>query len=79
MTYATSVTKKFQMTLPKEVRNALNVAPGQKRITVIDAKRGIIRIDPVPDIMSISGMFKAPKGKNALKAREYMEKHYEPA
>ena len=31
---------------------------------------------PIEDLLDIAGMYKAPKGKNALQAREYMESHY---
>jgi len=30
----------------------------------------------VSNILDLAGSFKAPKGMNALKAREYMQTHY---
>jgi len=33
-------------------------------------------IEPMEDLLDMTELYKAPKGKSALKARAYMEKHY---
>lgn len=35
-----------------------------------------IKIRPTVDILDLAGKYHAPKGKNALKAREEMAKNY---
>ena len=37
---------------------------------------GGVRIEPVQDLLSMAGSIKPIKGKSALKARAWMEKHY---
>jgi len=73
-TYST-VTQKGQVTLPKALRDKFGIK-AQKRVQITAGKE-YIKIKPVLDIVDLAGKYKAPKGKNALKAREYMEKHYE--
>ena len=67
MLYPTTITSKWQMTIPKQVRKTL----GLKR-------QGRVVIQP-PSIFDLAGTFhpKRNKGVSVLKAREYMERHYE--
>ncbi len=79
MIYKTTVTRKGQMTLPKELREKLDIkAPS--RVALELGKNGrTIRIVRREDILDMAGRFKskAGKGKDALKARERFEKEYE--
>ena len=55
MTY-TSVSSKYQIVIPKEVRNHTPVKPGQKFI--IFSKGGIIHLVPVVSIKKLKGALK---------------------
>lgn len=69
-----TVTQKGQVTIPFEMRNLLGIKPYSKvRISV---HNDAVRLESTPDIMDLAGFIKAPKGMNALKAREYMQTHY---
>jgi len=75
MQVLTTVTQKGQITLPKSFRDDLGLLP-YKKAKVVKAKDHIKIYSPGLDILDISPIGKAPKGMDALKAREYMEKHY---
>lgn len=78
MIYTSAITSKGQVLIPKRLRDAMKLVPRQ-RVTVSEREEGgkmFVVIERAHDIMSLAGRFKAPKGKNALKAREYMEKQY---
>lgn len=76
MTQTVSITKKGQMTLPKEFQKALGVKTPSKVRVSLDRKRKTIKVETIPSILELGGKLKAPKGKSALKAREHMETHY---
>lgn len=77
MTYQTTITKKGQMTIPKEVREKFDIEIDRKAQLEINEDEKTIKIKQAPDIMDMAGIIDAPEGKNALEAREYMEKNYE--
>ena len=72
----TTVTQKGQVTLPKLMRDMLNILPNSK--VIVSLAKESIRIKPVgPDILELAGTFKIPKGSpGVLEARELMEKNY---
>lgn len=55
MTY-TSVSSKYQVVIPKEVREKAHLKPGQKMI--VYEKGGIIHLIPRVPITKLRGMFK---------------------
>lgn len=77
MTSITTVTQKGQVTIPLWLRQQFDLSPYDR--VQIQAGKGHIKILPVEDLLDIAGRYKAPKGKTALKARDYMEKHYKRA
>ncbi|MGB9706917.1 MAG: AbrB/MazE/SpoVT family DNA-binding domain-containing protein [Microgenomates group bacterium] len=76
MPYLVSITSKGQMTLPKDIREALNIIPPARLLIDFGRKKDTFKIKPLPDIMKLGGKFKAPRNKSALKARDYLEKRY---
>lgn len=72
----TTVTQKGQVTLPKTMRDMLNILPNSK--VLVSMVKESIKIKPVgPDILDLAGTFKIPKGApGVLEAREFMEKNY---
>jgi AbrB family looped-hinge helix DNA binding protein len=77
MLQTTTITQKWQMTIPKNIRDALDIRePGMVLIEVVDSKKKMIKLKKEKDILDLAGFLKPIKGKNALKAREEMEKNY---
>lgn len=72
----TTVTQKGQVTLPKIMRDMLNILPNSK--VLVSVAKESIKIKSVgPDILDLAGTFKIPKGASGvLEAREFMEKNY---
>lgn len=77
MDYLTTITKKGQITIPKEIRDALQLEEMKKILIKFRRGRRRIEIKPSPDILDLAGTFKPKKKVNVLKAREAMEKRYE--
>lgn len=70
----TTVTQKGQVTVPKKIREKLNIKPYDK--VYIQGNEGHIKIFPTQDILDLAGSFKPKKSKNILAARRKMEKVY---
>lgn len=77
MTYQTTITKKGQITIPKSLRELLELDTSSK--IILEANKDKIIIKTVPDILDIAGKFKIKKVKSALKTRELFEKRYKRA
>ncbi|MEK9166816.1 MAG: AbrB/MazE/SpoVT family DNA-binding domain-containing protein [Patescibacteria group bacterium] len=77
MTYTATLTVKGQITLPKKLRDLLNLDEHSKLMVTFDEKAKQINLSPMPDILSMAGSVK-PKGKNdILESRIEFEKNYE--
>lgn len=72
--YIATVTQKGQVTLPKKLRDKYKIK-SYNNVTIEEGK-GHIKVYATPSILDFAGKFKAPRGMNALKAREYMEANY---
>ncbi|KKU80912.1 hypothetical protein A2875_03745 [Candidatus Gottesmanbacteria bacterium RIFCSPHIGHO2_01_FULL_46_14] len=82
MVYPTTITQKWQMTIPRAVRKAIGLKhPGRVMLTV-EPQRKAFRIDQPLSILELAGAF-TPKDKrkiiNAVKARDLLEISYERA
>lgn len=82
MFYPTTITQKWQMTIPKGVRLLLGwQEPGEALIEVVDKKKKLLRLSKKPSFLELAGTLPAKnkRGKkiDILKTRDYMEKHYE--
>lgn len=73
-TQLATVTQKGQVTIPLAMRELLGINPYSK--VVISVSDLAVSIEPTIDILDFAPIGKAPKGMNALKARDYMSKHY---
>lgn len=79
MLYPTTITEKWQMTIPKQVRKIFGVTrPGRVYLELKD-KEKTIAIKQGPSIFDLAGTF-IPKGKkrklDVVKTRTYFERHY---
>ena len=80
MTYTTTISKKGQITIPKPLREFLELKgtprfalePEEKR------ERKVIKIKLVEDILDLAGTFKPKKMENAVKLRKKMTTTYKP-
>ena len=79
MQYPTTITSKWQMTLPKAARKLLDITSPGRVLLDVDSKKKIMAVKKVPSFLALAGTFIPKKHKNVsvLKARDYMEKHYE--
>ncbi len=77
MTYQTTITKKGQIVIPKEIRDKINIKAPQKLIIEFDEKQKKIEIRPGKSIFELAGKIKPKKVVSAVKLREIMEKKYE--
>lgn len=74
MVYQSTITKKGQITVPKDLRDFLGLKTRSKISFQLEKNKKEIKIKKEPDILDLAGKFKSKK--SALKAREFFEKHY---
>lgn len=79
MVYPTTITAKWQMTIPKQVRKTLGIKRQGRVVIAVEPIKKSFTIHQPPSILDLAGKFtpKRNKGVSVLKAREYMERHYE--
>lgn len=67
------------MTIPKHVRKTLGLTRPGRVVVAVEPKRKAFMINQPPSILELAGKFTPTKNKgvSVLKAREYMERHYE--
>lgn len=78
MVYSTTMTKKGQITIPKEIRDTLKLKEGKKMLVEFERKKEEIKIKPSPDILDLAGTLKPKKVVDPVKIRELMAKKYKP-
>lgn len=66
-----TITSKGQVTIPKAVRDALGLEPGD-RIDFVDTERGVMIVPVKRDLKSLRGMFKGRR-KTPLTVEEMNE------
>ena len=80
MLYPTTITEKWQMTIPKAVRRAIGLKRPGRVVLTVEPQRKAFLIDQPLSIFELAGTF-TPKDKrkiiDAVKVRHYMETHYE--
>ena len=68
------MTQKGQITVPQWLRLKYGMELYGK--VVLEAGDGYIKVKPVKDILDMTGTVNPIKGRSALKARAWVEKHY---
>lgn len=77
LTYVTTMTQKGQITIPQEVRQAMDLGPDDRVEFEFEPKQKEVVMRKVKTILDFAGIFPAVPGKPIDKAREAMEKNYE--
>lgn len=77
MLIPTTITSKWQMTIPLAVRLALSLDKPGKVLLEVEKKQKKIKITKPVDFYALAGSLKPKKIINAVAIRDYMEKHYE--
>ncbi len=77
MTYQSTITRKGQITIPKYLRQKLDIKIPGKMIFELDENNMSIRLKSTNNFLEISRNIRLKNRKNPLKARKYMEKMYE--
>lgn len=78
MVYSTStIRKKGQTTIPKDVLNVLGLEEGHKLFWEVEEEKREIKIKAPEDFLEFAKKIKVKKKMDPVKAREYMETHYE--
>jgi AbrB family looped-hinge helix DNA binding protein len=77
MTYSTTITKKGQITIPKQIRVALGLRETDKFLVELPQRGNVIKVTPVEDFIDIAKGIKMRKKIDPVKARELMEEKYE--
>jgi bifunctional DNA-binding transcriptional regulator/antitoxin component of YhaV-PrlF toxin-antitoxin module len=70
MSITSVVTSKGQMTLPAPIRKAFKIGTQNRRVRFELCKDGSARIYPVPDALSLKGVFADPSRPYDPKERE---------
>lgn len=78
MSYQSTITRKGQITIPKEIRKIFKLEEGKRVDIEYEIKNKEIKIKPFPDILDLAGTFKPEKVINAVKVRELMTRKYKP-
>ncbi|OIO16167.1 hypothetical protein AUJ29_03170 [Candidatus Kuenenbacteria bacterium CG1_02_38_13] len=73
----TTITQKWQMTLPKDIRTLLGLKNPGRVFIEADKKTKSLKIKKAESIFDLAGKFKPKKAYNAVKLREMMENNYE--
>ena len=77
MTYQATVTQKGQITIPKQIRDVLELKQSQRVLIEYDDKQHVAKIMPAYDFLELAKQAKIRKKVDPLKAREQLEKKYE--
>lgn len=76
MPYQTTVTQKGQITIPKSIRDALQLIGSKKVIIELEEGEASARITPVDDFLAVAKSIRVRKKVNPLRARAIMESSY---
>lgn len=77
MVFATTITSKWQMTIPQLVRQQLGLTrPGKVLLEIKNGNKSLKITEPV-DFFKLAGTFKPKKVINAVKLRKLTEQRYE--
>ena len=74
MLYRTNITQKGQLTIPKSIRDELQLKPNIQ--VIISYENKVLKIRPSQTILDIAGTFKPKKIVSALSLRAKMENAY---
>jgi len=74
MQFITTVTQKGQITIPLNLREALEIKKYSR--VYLELEDNHIRVIPSRDVLDLAGSYQPKQKRNLLKAREAFEKKY---
>lgn len=77
MTYQTKITKKGQITIPKKIREALDLDESQKMAVELEKNKKEVKLKPYRDFLEVAKRIKVENKEDPIKSREKMEENYE--
>lgn len=77
MTYQTTITRKGQLTLPKEIRKIMKLPLGSRVELRPDPTGRKLKINVLPSLKSLAGSFAVKKPKDPVSLRARMEQRYQ--
>lgn len=77
MTYTRKVTKKGQVTIPKDIRDEFGIDEDTRVIIYRNTDSKKVEIKPVPDLFAMREKLDVEDPIDPVKARELMEENYE--
>ena len=75
MRYITTLTRKGQMTIPRDIRKKFHLKSPTRVILEVIAEN-TLKFQSPPDIIELAGTFRPRKMKPVMGVREAMEKNY---
>lgn len=83
MLQTTTLTQKWQMTLPKKIREVLGLLkPGTLILEIVSQKEKLIKLKESSSFLDLAGSLPKTNSRgeklNVDKIRDYLEKHYLP-
>ncbi len=79
MAYSTTITQKGQVTIPKTIREMFQLNRYKKITIEVKKQKQEITLKPAYDFLEVARKIKVKKKIDPVKARAYMETHYERA
>ncbi len=74
MTYQITITRKGQLTIPKDIRDALHLGVSKKVIIELEDNGAAARILPALDFLEVAKKIKLKRPANPVHARAHLEK-----
>jgi AbrB family looped-hinge helix DNA binding protein len=76
MPFQSTITRKGQLTIPKDVREFLGLRLGERVLIDLDKRHRQVKITPLPTLEELAGSFRVKSPSHALVLRKKMERAY---
>ena len=77
MSFQSTITRKGQLTIPKDVREFLGLRLGERVLIDLDRRHKQVKITPLPTLEELAGSFRVKSPVDPVMLRKKMEKSYQ--